>query len=65
MLKLRKGACGDYQYYVIKDSEGLYVPVTDYRPRSEVLQSKQVTITGFYRAELHNIDVCQEVGHVR
>lgn len=65
MLKLRRGACGDYQYYVLKDSEGHYVSVTDYRHRSEALQSKRIAVTGFYRAELHNIDVCQEVSDVR
>lgn len=61
MLKLRRGVCGEYQYFVLQDGQGHYVSVTDYRPRSEVLERKSVTVTGFYRAELHNIDVCEEV----
>lgn len=61
MLKLRKGACGEYHYFVLKDDAGRFVSVTDYTSSRLSIEQKRVSVVGFYRAELHNIDVCQEV----
>ncbi len=62
MLKLRKNRCGDYAYFVLKDREGYFVSVTDYTNNREYSERYgELEVTGFYRAELHNLDVCREV----
>lgn len=62
MLRLRRGECGSYRYFVLQDKQGYHVSVTDY---TDSVSGNQVTVTGFYRAELHNIDVCTEVSDER
>lgn len=61
MPKRRKSPCGPYNYFVLKDEQGFFVPVTDYRGTDELVEQKRVQVLGFYRAEMHLIDVCQEV----
>lgn len=61
MVKRRRGACGPYNYFVLKDTEGFFVPVTDYTAADELVEQRRVVVRGFYRAEMHLIDVCQEV----
>lgn len=60
MLKLRKTACGNYSYFIIKDDEGYFISVTDYTSNRDYVESHNpVEVVGFYRAEMHNIDVCR------
>ena len=61
MFKKRASACGQYVYFVLKDREGYYVNVTDYTRKHLYTANKKAKVRGFYRANIHEIQVCQEV----
>jgi hypothetical protein len=61
MLKIRKSDCGEYANYVLIDKAGRFVTVIDYTNRSEpIFRRDECVIKGFYRADIHLIDVCKE-----
>lgn len=63
MVKLRRTGCGSYHYFVLKDTEGRFISVTDYTDSSDALRRRgRITVVGYYRAELHQIDVCKQGG---
>ena len=61
MLKKRASACGRYVYFVLKDREGYHVNVTDYTRKDPYPANRKAKVRGFYRANIHEIQVCQEV----
>ena len=61
MLRDRRSPCGDYLYFVLKDAEGHFVNVTDYTRSTVFLEERKVTVRGYYRAHMHEIQVCSEV----
>ena len=61
MLKIRKSDCGEYANYVLIDKAGRFVTVVDYTNRSEpIFRRDECVIKGFYRADIHLIDICTE-----
>jgi len=61
MLKIRKSDCGEYANYVLIDKAGRFVTVIDYTNRSEpIFRRDECVIKGFYRADIHLIDICKE-----
>jgi len=61
MLKIRKSDCGEYANYVLIDKAGRFVTVIDYTNQSEpIFRRDGCVIKGFYRADIHLIDICTE-----
>jgi hypothetical protein len=61
MLKIRKSDCGQYANYVLIDKAGRFVTVIDYTNRSEpIFRRDECVVKGFYRADIHLIDICRE-----
>ena len=61
MLKIRKSDCGEYANYVLTDKAGRFVTVIDYTNRSEpIFRRDECVVKGFYRADIHLIDICRE-----
>jgi hypothetical protein len=61
MLTVRYSDCGEYANYVLIDKVGRFVTVIDYTNRSEpIFRRDESVVKGFYRADIHVIDVCKE-----
>jgi len=61
MLKVRYSDCGEYANYVLVDKAGRFVTVIDYTNQSEpIFRKDECVVKGFYRADIHVIDVCKE-----